>query len=277
MSKSPRRVFVLPLLAGLLGGLAGGSLCWAQAAVPPGSVVRWPGPDLDACRLDGEAWQPQAEACLYPIDLQRTGSLTLERRQGGTWQQRTVRVGDYPYDVQRLTIQDQTYTDISADNLERINAENRRIGALWGLRTARRFSLPVRGPLADLPKGGRFGSKRIINGESKRPHSGADYAAVTGTPVLAIDDGTVMLAEEHFFAGNSVFIDHGDGLITMYFHLDGLRVEKGDPVLRGQIVGMSGATGRVTGPHLHFGVRWRGARIDPAFLYADPVSLPAVP
>jgi murein DD-endopeptidase MepM/ murein hydrolase activator NlpD len=92
---------------------------------------------------------------------------------------------------------------------------------------------------------------------------------------MASARGTVVLAEEHYFAGKSVFIDHGDGLITMYFHLDRLLVEKGDTVARGQRIGTVGSSGRATGPHLHFGVRWRGARIDPLLLLGPIGNLPS--
>jgi murein DD-endopeptidase MepM/ murein hydrolase activator NlpD len=97
-----------------------------------------------------------------------------------------------------------------------------------------------------------------------------------GTPVAAVADGTVVLADDLFFAGNAVFIDHGDGLITMYFHLRDLKVKAGQDVKQGHSIGVVGSTGRVTGPHLHLGVRWHGARIDPALLLADPAKIPIV-
>jgi len=89
-------------------------------------------------------------------------------------------------------------------------------------------------------------------------------------------DGVVALADEHFFAGDSVFLDHGDGLISMYFHMSRMNVQEGDHVRRGQVIGEVGATGRVTGPHLHFGLRWHRARIDPALLLGDPSGLPEI-
>ena len=263
------------LLATGLALLAGSAAAASEGTVAaPGTLVRWPG--SDSCRLDGRRWTPLEGECFFPIDLQRTGTLTVERQVAGRWQAAKVRIGEYPYPVQKLTIRDSTYTDLTAENLARVERENRRIGALWSRDGERRFELPLRTPLAELPEGGRFGSQRVINGEAKSPHSGADYAAVTGTPVLAVADGVVALAEEHFFAGNSVFVDHGDGLITMYFHLSKIGVEAGQPVHRGQVVGEVGATGRVTGPHLHFGVRWHGARIDPQWLFLPPGQLPVV-
>lgn len=93
--------------------------------------------------------------------------------------------------------------------------------------------------------------------------------------MLAPADGVVVLAEEQFFAGRAVYLDHGDGLISMSFHLSEIAVAEGQEVKRGQLIGRVGATGRVTGPHLHFGLRWRGARIDPAALLGEPAALPS--
>jgi murein DD-endopeptidase MepM/ murein hydrolase activator NlpD len=86
----------------------------------------------------------------------------------------------------------------------------------------------------------------------------------------------VAIAADHYFSGKSVFIDHGDGLVTMYFHLDRIDVRAGESVERGQVIGTLGSTGRVTGPHLHFGVRWHGARVDPTVLLGDPTRVPEV-
>jgi murein DD-endopeptidase MepM/ murein hydrolase activator NlpD len=94
--------------------------------------------------------------------------------------------------------------------------------------------------------------------------------------VLAAADGTVAMVADQFFGGNAVFLDHGDGLITMYMHLLRAGVEEGASVRRGERVGVVGSTGRATGPHLHFGVRWRGAPVDPALLLGDPRAIPAV-
>ena len=113
----------------------------------------------------------------------------------------------------------------------------------------------------------------MINGEPRNPHTGVDYAADAGTAVLAVAGGSVVLAEEHFFAGKSVFIDHGNGLISMYFHLSEIGVQKGQAVELGQSVGKVGATGRATGPHLHFGLRWHGSKVDPAVLLGPPESV----
>ena len=108
-----------------------------------------------------------------------------------------------------------------------------------------------------------FGYRRVINGTPRAPHSGADLKAPSGTEVLASNDGRVVLAGDYFFAGKSVVLDHGGGLYTMYFHLSEFRVEDGATVRKGEALGLSGMTGRVTGPHLHWGARLGNARIDP--------------
>ncbi|MCY3927496.1 MAG: M23 family metallopeptidase [Acidobacteria bacterium] len=127
-----------------------------------------------------------------------------------------------------------------------------------------------------MPAGGRFGAKRIINGEPRSPHTGADYAVPRGTPVLAVGDAVVALTGEFFFSGNAVFLDHGNGLISMYFHLHEVFVKQGEEVTRGSRLGSVGSTGRSTGPHLHFGIRWQGARVDPALLLGPAGTIQTV-
>lgn len=120
------------------------------------------------------------------------------------------------------------------------------------------FIEPVQGRVS-----GRFGSRRVINGQHKRPHSGEDIAAPKGTPVVAMNTGMVRLTMDHFFTGKGVILDHGLGLFSMYFHLSAVDVTQGQLVEKGQPIGKVGATGRATGPHLHWGVRLNGSRIDP--------------
>jgi murein DD-endopeptidase MepM/ murein hydrolase activator NlpD len=256
---------------------ASGPAAEPAAQVPPGSVVRWPGDGLESCAMGNRSWPPLGGACLYAIDLLRgEGTVALDRTRAGRRESLSVRVGSYPYPVQRLTLPKEK-VDLSPENLARVRRESREIGRLWARTGKRQFTLPLHPPLDPLPAGGRFGSRRVINGQPKSPHSGADYTAAAGQPILAVADGVVALADDHFFAGNSVFIDHGDGLVSMYFHMRRMRVEEGQRVRRGQVIGEVGATGRVTGPHLHFGLRWHRARIDPALLLSDPGGLPTVP
>jgi murein DD-endopeptidase MepM/ murein hydrolase activator NlpD len=255
------------MLAVLALAAAAAAAAPAAPVVDPGGLVRWGGPGTERCAMEGESWAPEGETCWYPVDLLRgAGRVTVVRTAGGRRHEAAVRVGDYPYPEQRLTIDDTSKVDLSAADLKRVERENRAIGALWSRRTPRRFTLPLAPPLAGQSEGGRFGARRWFNGRPSKPHTGADYAARSGTPVRAAGAGTVVLAADHFFAGNSVYLDHGDGLITMVFHLSAIAVAEGDEVEAGRVIGWVGATGRATGPHLHFGVRWRGARVDPAAL-----------
>ena len=131
------------------------------------------------------------------------------------------------------------------------------------------------GPFLEPTKGtvtGRFGSRRVINGQHKRPHSGEDIAAPLGTSVLAINKGTVVAAVDHFFSGKGVIIDHGVGLFSMYFHLSEIDVQPGQSLNKGEALGKVGATGRATGPHLHWGIRLNGARVNPYALTALPLE-----
>jgi murein DD-endopeptidase MepM/ murein hydrolase activator NlpD len=129
------------------------------------------------------------------------------------------------------------------------------------------FKAPADAAISDV-----FGSQRIFNGKAQSPHQGLDFRVPTGTPVLAMNDGTVLLARPLYFEGNFVVIDHGQGLETLYLHLSEFRVKEGDAVKRGQEIGLSGGTGRATGPHLHVAVRWQGTYLDPARLMQ--LSLP---
>lgn len=247
--------------------LSSGSSASRTASVAPGQLVSWTGADTSACRHAQTTWEPLGETCWYPVDLlTESGTWVVERQQRERWENALVRIGEYPYRVQRLRIRDRSKVDLSVEDLERVRRESRRVAGLWDRSTPRRFSLPLTPPLSRMPDSGRFGARRVINGEPRNPHTGADYRADAGTPVKAAADGTVVLAEEHFFAGNSVYLDHGDGLITMYFHLQELLVVTGQDVTAGQTIGRVGSTGRSTGPHLHFGARWRGARVDPELL-----------
>jgi len=186
-----------------------------------------------------------------------------------------IRVGKFDYPVQELTLP-REMVDLAPKDLARVRRENRQIARLWTREGARRFSLPLQAPFDPLPDGGRFGQRRIINGLVRSPHGGADYSAPEGTPVVAAADGVVAMVADHFFGGRSVFVDHGDRLITTYLHLARALVEEGQEVRRGERVGAVGATGRATGPHLHFGLRWHGARVDPSLLLGPPEAIPLI-
>lgn len=128
------------------------------------------------------------------------------------------------------------------------------------------FAAPADAAISDV-----FGSQRIFNGVAQREHQGLDFRVPTGTPVAAMNSGTVLLARFLYYEGNCVVIDHGQGLLTLYFHLSEFKVKEGDVVKRGQEIGLSGGTGRATGPHLHVAVRWQGTYLDPARLMQLPL------
>ena len=123
------------------------------------------------------------------------------------------------------------------------------------------FLAPVSSDISDI-----FGTARVFNGEVKSRHQGLDFAAPNGTPVHAINEGTVALARPLYFEGNFVVVDHGQGLMSLYLHLSEIDVKEGENVKSGQRLGLSGGTGRASGPHLHLAVRWQGVYVDPAIL-----------
>ena len=175
----------------------------------------------------------------------------------------SIRVLDAGYPVHRLTVP-RSFTELDAATLERATREKAILDRLWETVTTTRFWRgPFRLPLDNGVRGTGFGLKRIINGEPRAPHTGIDLSAPAGSTVLAANAGLVVLAEEHFFAGKSLVLDHGEGLYTMYFHLQDAVVPPGQQVSEGDRIGHVGSTGRATGPHLHWGARLNGARIDP--------------
>ncbi len=170
---------------------------------------------------------------------------------------------DAGYPVQRLSVP-RSFTELDTATLERVAREKTTLDRLWETTTAAAlWQTPFRTPLENSARGTGFGLRRIINGEPRAPHTGVDFSAAAGTPVLAANAGVVALAEEHFFAGKSLVLDHGEGLYTMYFHLEDSLVRVGQRVAQGEPIGRVGSTGRATGPHLHWGARLYGARIDP--------------
>ena len=217
--------------------------------VSPGSIVRWPGDRIETCGLGNKSWTPFADGCWYAIDLlSQSGPLRLTRRRDGVLEEAAVRVSEYPYPVQHITLENDSQVNLSSEDLARVQRENRAIGKLWSSNTPRRFEMPLDPPLSPLPESGRFGHRRFFNDQPRSPHSGADYAVPTGTPVASVAPGTVVLTGDFFFPGRSVFIDHGDGLVSMYFHLNEILVSEGDGVDSGDLIGKVGQSGRATGP-----------------------------
>jgi murein DD-endopeptidase MepM/ murein hydrolase activator NlpD len=181
----------------------------------------------------------------------------------------TVRAGAFP--VERLTVAP-GMANLDPGAERRANNEAARLRTLYDTVTPERlWRGPFTRPVASRKPPGGFGARRIINGQPRMPHSGLDFSADLGTPVVASNRGRVALLGEFFFAGRLVVLDHGLGLYTLYFHLDGVSVAEGQIVERGQTVGTVGITGRSTGPHLHFAAQLGRARINPPDLFTLPV------
>ena len=183
-------------------------------------------------------------------------------------------IADKQYEVQRLTIKDKRKVEPAPADLKRIERDRREMDAAF---TAFRdhsevplqFDLPADGPLSSP-----FGLRRIFNGLPRNPHTGLDVAAAAGSPVRAPAAGRVVATGDYFFNGNTVLIDHGQGLVTMYCHLRSINVKPGQQLERGALIGAVGQTGRATGPHLHWSVSLNNARVDPA-LFLSPEALAA--
>jgi murein DD-endopeptidase MepM/ murein hydrolase activator NlpD len=178
-----------------------------------------------------------------------------------------IQIKNYP--EQRLTIKDKRKVEPNPDDLARIEREKQMTEAVKRQFSSAvpdtNFMLPSAGPLSS-----RFGLRRIFNGLPRNPHAGLDVAVGTGTPIKAPADGVVANAGDYFFNGNTVFIDHGQGLITAYMHMSRIDVRYGAPVKKGEILGAVGATGRVTGPHLHWAVILNNTPVDPELFLVQP-------
>jgi len=180
-------------------------------------------------------------------------------------------VVDKQYEVQRITIKDERKVNPLPLDMKRINRESRVIQqakASWTNSDHIPLVLdwPVRGPLSST-----FGLRRIFNNQPRNPHVGLDIAVAQGTPIKAAAAGRVAVTGNFFFNGNTVFIDHGQGLITMYCHMDRIDVHPGQEVNRDEFIGLAGQTGRATGPHLHWSVIMNKTMVDPSF-FVNPAN-----
>jgi hypothetical protein len=225
----------------------------------------WLGRKLEFFRGQGErGWFALAgvdvDAPVGPSVLK----ITLLGAKGGTRSlNRAIQVHPAHYRTSALTVAPQ-FVQPGPDALKQIAADQ----LLTEKAYASTAPMPLwkgnfRAPVV-APQTERFGTRRIFNGTLASNHKGLDYRAAPGTPVRAGNSGVVVLAHSLYYAGNSVIIDHGMGLFTLSMHLSKITVREGQHVVRGQRLGLSGATGRVTGPHLHWAVRWQGAYLDPA-------------
>jgi murein DD-endopeptidase MepM/ murein hydrolase activator NlpD len=237
-----------------------------QGRTVPGATV-----SLDAVEI------PVAKSGLFALGFGRDAgpaALLVVRLPDGEVEQRRLAVRQRDYKVQRIDGLPGRKVSPSKADMKRIVAERKLLQAARRVISgdpafAGGFAWPVTGRISGI-----YGSQRILNGKPRRPHFGVDIAAPEGTPIVAAADGRVVLIHhDMFFTGKTVMIDHGLGVGTIYIHMSAIEVGKGDVVRRGQRIGKVGMTGRATGPHLHWGLTWRGISLDPA-LVAGPMPQP---
>ncbi len=188
------------------------------------------------------------------------GTLQLETDQTPI----KIEISPYPYAEQHIKLQDQSYVNPDQAQLDRYAREAKEQNEVYLSFTTPtwssfpKFIVPTKGKFTNS-----FGRKRFFNGEQRAPHSGLDIPAPIGQSVIAPADGVVVQTGNYFFNGNTVMIDHGHGLISMFCHLSAIKVSIGQHVSQGELIGLVGKTGRVTGPHLHWGMSLNDARVDP--------------
>jgi hypothetical protein len=240
----------------------------AVGKVDPGASVRFQGKSV---RVSPEG--------LFVIGFSRDAKPTLEievQQPSGPVEKHPVHIKKRAYDIQRIDGLPPRKVSPSKEDLKRIYKDialvkkARRIDEPR-LDFTQTFIWPVVGRIS-----GVYGSQRILNGKPKRPHFGVDIAAPTGTPVKAPADGVVsMVHDDMFYSGGTLIMDHGHGISTVYMHLQKILVKEGQAVRQGDAIARVGATGRVTGPHLHWGMNWFETRLDPALLVPPMPEPPA--
>ena len=211
----------------------------------------------------GDQWQAVVG---IPLDQPAGEPLLLDVLQGSEAARKlSIDLREADYRVQRLTV-DRKYVEPDQESLERILAEREVLDA--ALENFRDVDLNDIGLAAPTPgtRSSSFGSRRIFNDQPRSPHKGMDISAGAGTPIHAPLAGTVTVTGDFYFNGNTVIVDHGQGLISLYCHLSAIDVAQGQAVDAGALLGKVGATGRVTGAHLHFATYLNGTAVDPALL-----------
>lgn len=253
------------LLAATLYTAAQGSAVQLKVPNEPGTKsvqVTWKEKKVPAFRTD-DVW-----TTLLGIDLDtKPGTHAAEAlltMENGSVERReiAINVAARKFPVTRLKVEPK-FTQLSKADSARASRESKEVGAIY--RRITTDLVPEEVFIVPIPGGsGRnFGERRVFNGQARAPHSGADLRAPTGTPVHSTNRGRVVLAKNLFFTGNTVIVDHGLGIYSLYAHLSRIDVKRGAVVKSNEIVGLAGATGRVTGPHLHWAIRMQGARVDP--------------
>jgi murein DD-endopeptidase MepM/ murein hydrolase activator NlpD len=226
-------------------------------------AAHWDGRSVPFIR-DGDTWLTVVGVDLDKPPGDHAAPLTLSFADGRTEvRQENILVTSKAFPTTELTVESR-YVELSEADQARANRESQEIAAVYATLTPEKlWAEPFLAPLPGVEGGRNFGHRRVFNGQPRAPHSGADLSASTGTAIHATNRGRVVLAKDLFFSGNAVFLDHGLGVYSVYLHLSQIDVEVGSIVERGETIGLAGATGRVTGPHLHWGVRVLDARVDP--------------
>ncbi|MDR2884463.1 MAG: M23 family metallopeptidase [Deferribacteraceae bacterium] len=203
---------------------------------------------------------------ILPTNYDKQGKFPLKVTAGKASKEKTINVKDRYYRVQKLKVEPK-YVQPAKKDSERIQKESKitRV-ALTQFTPTKGWKLPMQKPI-NSKLSSTFGSARFFNGERRSKHSGLDFVGKTGDKISAVADGKVVLAQNLYFGGNAVYIDHGLGVVSASLHMSKMLVKKGDTVKRGQTIGLVGATGRVTGPHLHFSMFAQGVSIDPLLLF----------
>jgi murein DD-endopeptidase MepM/ murein hydrolase activator NlpD len=273
-----RLALALLALAALAARPAGaGPLRLEPDSVPIGglAVVRVAAADASGT-FDGEPLRFRSDGeesvAWIGIDLERKSGrypVVVESSAGRARGELEVRPTTFP--EERLTVS-KAYTDLDAETLARVRREQKLLADVWEASAPGRlwegsFVRPATGP-----SGSPFGLRRFFNGEPRSPHAGIDIKAPTGAPVFASNRGRVALVDDLFFTGKTIVLDHGLGVFTLYVHLSETKVAAGRIAEKGETIGLVGATGRVTGPHLHFATRVGGVRIDPDALFERAVD-----
>jgi murein DD-endopeptidase MepM/ murein hydrolase activator NlpD len=217
---------------------------------------------------DGEEKHTWVAIAGIPLEAE-AGQGELKVKNGDGVQTVAFAIKDKEYEAQYITIKNKRKVNPYKNDLERIKKEKQEIVvalATWtdSNQLPGEFQIPVKGRLTSP-----FGLRRFFNQQPRKPHSGIDIAAPEGTPIVAPMDATVLTTGDYFFNGNTVFLDHGNGLITMYCHMSRIDVKEGQRIARGEAIGAVGKTGRVTGAHLHWGVSLNDARVDPALFFQN--------
>jgi murein DD-endopeptidase MepM/ murein hydrolase activator NlpD len=254
---------ILPVSAEPRQSLVPGGIAIVQLKTNEASGFRFNGKPVLTTKIDGVF----SAVVGLPLDL-KPGEHYLEKLDSGSIQKKFFEVSHKHYTTQYITIENKRKVNPYASDWDRILVEKTRQQKARDYYTNSdadiNFLLPVKGINT-----GSFGRRRVFNGQPRRPHSGMDFAAEEGAPVIAPSAGKVIELGDFFFSGKLVYVDHGQGLISMFAHLSDIDVVLGEQLKKGQVVGKVGSTGRVTGPHLHWSLGLNGTWIDPSLFLPD--------